>query len=61
MSDLPRTGYHKCGKMPRKEFVEKQQLGWHIHRTDEKHSTYRVDLKDGICPYCHQNLQEATP
>jgi len=58
MHDLPQTGFHKCDKMPSTEFAEKQQSFWHIHSTDKKHSQYRVDLKDGICPYCDEILAD---
>lgn len=56
MWDIPRIGFHKCDKMPQNEFAEKQQGNWHIHKTDKKHSEYREDLKDDICPYCNKTL-----
>ena len=56
--DLPLAGYHRCTKMPSNEFCEKQQLNWHIHKTDKEHSEYRKDLIDDICPYCHSRMED---
>lgn len=50
------TGYHKCDQMPEYEFAEKQNLGWHIHSVNMLHSQFRIDLKDGVCPYCKIEL-----
>lgn len=58
--DIPKTGYHKCAEMPQNEFIERQQNFWHIHKTDIPHSKYRKDLRDGICPYCNENLNDVT-
>lgn len=51
-----RQGFHICSTMPVSEFAEIQQSGWHIHKTTMKHSEYRVEIEDGICPYCGRDL-----
>ncbi len=56
MPDIPRISFHQCPQMPRNHFAEKQLLYWHVHRTGTPHSEFRVDLRDGICPYCGKNL-----
>lgn len=53
-----RTGYHKCDKMPHHEFIEKEQTYWHIHNRNLSPAEYRVNLKDGICPYCKEELKD---
>lgn len=56
--DIQRTGYHKCLDMPEEEFIEKQQSNWHIHRINEPHSKYRINIHNNICPYCMKELKE---
>ena len=55
MKDFARTGYHKCDKMPKDEFAEIQNQGWHIHNMKLPHGEYCLPLSD-ICPYCKEKL-----
>jgi transcription initiation factor IIE alpha subunit len=52
--------YHKCKEMPEIMFAEKEFTCWHIHKTSMKHSQFRVNLKQGFCPYCKCNLENDT-
>lgn len=54
--DIVNRGYHKCDDMPEDEFMEIQQTLWHIHKTNKLHSEYRINVNDGICPYCGEQL-----